>query len=149
MKNNENHIFIDTNCLISYVCERYDLYAVGNKENTNALHYLFAMNGKKLYVSSLAIAQLTAKLQSRMDKYILAKEIRQMLHRFNVLEFNRKDIEDALNSPGVKDLEDLYQYRMSEKAKCLYIMTNNTKDFSTLMNVIPFKPKQIRMMNLK
>jgi len=38
---------------------------------------------------------------------------------------------------------------MSEKAKCLYIMTNNTKDFATLLNVIPFKPKQVRMMNFR
>ena len=149
MKNNENHIFIDTNCLISSICERYGIYAVDGRENTNALHYLLAMNGKKLYVSSLSIAQMTAKLQTRLNKDVLIEEIRQVLHRFNVVEFNRKDIEEALNSPYAKDIEDLYQYKMSEKAKCLYIMTNNTKDFATLLNVIPFKPKQVRMMNLR
>ena len=149
MRNNENHIFIDTNCLISSLCEKYGLYVTNNKENTTALHYLLAMNGKKIYVSSLSIAQLTAKLQSRLDKDTLAEEIRQILHRFNVIEFNRKDIEDALNSPYAKDIEDLYQYKMSEKAKCLYIMTNNTKDFSTLLNVIPFRPRQVRMMNFR
>lgn len=149
MKNNENHIFIDTNCLISSICERYGIYSLAGKENTNALHYLLAMNGKKLYVSSLSIAQMTAKLQTRLNKDVLIEEIRQVLHRFNVVEFNRKDIEDALNSPYAKDIEDLYQYKMSEKAKCLYIMTNNTKDFATLLNVIPFEPKQVRMMNFK
>ena len=74
-----------------------------------AIHYLAAMNGKKLYVSSLAIAQLTAKLQNRLDKDILADEIKQILHRFNIIEFNRKDIEEALSSPYAKDIEDLYQ----------------------------------------
>ena len=149
MRNNENHIFVDTNCLIGSVCEKYDLFSAESKENTSALHYLQAMNGKKLYVSSLSIAQLTAKLQNRLDKEVLTGEIRQILHRFNVIEFNRKDVEDALNSPYAKDIEDLYQYKMSEKAKCLYIMTNNTKDFATLLNVIPFRPKQVRMMNFK
>lgn len=149
MKNNENHIFIDSNCLIGFLCEKYGLYAIEGTENTKALHYLLAMNGKKLYVSSLAIAQLTAKLQNRIDKNLLAEEIKQILHRFNIIEFNRKDIEEALNSPYAKDIEDLYQYKMSEKAKCLYIMTNNVKDFATLLNVIPFKPKQVRMMNLR
>ena len=149
MKNNENHIFIDTNCLIGFLCEKYDLYSIKGNENSMAIHYLAAMNGKKLYVSSLAIAQLTAKLQNRLDKDILADEIKQILHRFNIIEFNRKDIEEALNSPYAKDIEDLYQYKMSEKAKCLYVMTNNTKDFVTLLNVIPFKPKQVRMMNFK
>ena len=149
MRNNENHIFIDTNCLISSICERYGIIAANGKENTNALHYLLAMNGKKLYVSSLSIAQMTAKLQNRLHKDVLTEEIRQILHRFNIIEFNRKDIEDALNSPYAKDIEDLYQYKMSEKAKCLYIMTNNTKDFATLLNVIPFKPKQVRMMNFR
>jgi len=149
MKNNENHIFIDTNCIIGFVCEKYGLYNVGAQENTKALHYLLAMNGKKLYVSSLAIAQLTAKLQNKLAKDVLIDEIKQMLHRFNIVEFNRKDIEDALNSTYAKDIEDLYQYKMSEKARCLYIMTNNTKDFSTLLNVIPFRPRQVRMMNFR
>ena len=150
MRNNENHIFIDTNCLIGSLCEKYDLHAaVVGKENTTALHYLSAMNGKKLYVSSLAVAQLTAKLQNKLNKDVLADEIRQILHKYNIIEFNRKDIEEALDSPYAKDIEDLYQYKMSEKAKCLYIMTNNTKDFATLLNVIPFKPKQVRMMNFR
>ena len=149
MRNNENHIFIDTNCLISSICEKYRIYTTTGKENTEALHYLLAMNGKKLYVSSLSIAQMTAKLQNRLNKDVLTEEIKQILHRFNIIEFNRKDIEDALNSPYAKDIEDLYQYKMSEKAKCLYIMTNNTKDFATLLNVIPFKPKQVRMMNFR
>jgi len=149
MRNNENHIFIDTNCLIGFVCEKYGLYNVGAQENTTALHYLLGMNGKKLYVSSLAVAQLTAKLQSKLTKDLLTEEIKLMLHRFNVIEFGRKDIEEALTAPYAKDIEDLYQYKMSEKARCLYIMTNNTKDFTTLLNVIPFKPKQVRMMNFK
>ena len=149
MRNNENHIFIDTNCLIGFLCEKYNLSAVSGTENTEALHYLHGMNGKKLYVSSLAIAQLTAKLQNKLNKNLLTEEIKQILHKFNIVEFNKKDIEEALNSPYAKDIEDLYQYKMSEKAKCLYLMTNNVKDFATLLNVIPFKPKQVRMMNLR
>ena len=149
MRNNENHIFVDTNCLIGYLCEKHHLYNYTNKHNTEALHYLFSVNGKRLYISALSIAQLTAKLQSKIGKRDLTDEIRQLLHRFEIVEFNRRDIENAISSPHAKDIEDLYQYKMSEKAKCLYIMTNNTKDFTTLMNVIVFKPRQVRMMNFR
>jgi len=104
MRNNENHIFIDTNCLISSICEKYRIYAATGKENTDALHYLLAMNGKKLFISSLSIAQMTAKLQNRLNKDVLTEEIRQLLHRFSIIEFNRKDIEDALEAPMQKIL---------------------------------------------
>ena len=107
------------------------------------------MNGKRLYMTSLTVAQLTAKLQNHIEKELLVKEIRSLLHKINIVDFSRKDIEEALDSPYAQDIEDLYQYKMSEKSKCMFIMTNNVKDFATLLNVIPFKPKHIRMMNIR
>ncbi len=53
MKNNENHIFIDTNCLMNYFVEKYHLYKTASTDNADALRFLFGLNGKKLYVSSL------------------------------------------------------------------------------------------------
>lgn len=144
MKNNENHIFIDTNCLMNYFVEKYHLYKTASTDNADALRFLFGLNGKKLYVSSLSIAQITAKLQKYIGAETMIKEIANFIHRYNIIEFNEQDIKQAISAKLAKDIEDLYQYEMSQKVKCFYIMTNNIKDFSSLANIVAFTPKKVR-----
>ena len=144
MKNNENHIFIDTNCLISYLADKYGLRKNKSEENTIALRFLIGLNGKKLYISSLSIAQLTATLQKKIGADNVTKEVSQLLHRFNIVEFNENDIKAALNCKLAQDIEDLYQYEMSQKVKCFYVMTNNLRDFSSLANIVAFPPQKVR-----
>lgn len=144
MKNNENHIFIDTNCIIGYIADKYNLKRKKDAVNSNALAYLLKQNGKKLYISSLSIAQATATLQNRIDNAKLISEIRSIVSRYEVVEFNKQDIAHAIGMSQARDIEDLYQYRMSQKVKCLYVMTNNIKDYSAFQNIIAFTPKQTR-----
>ena len=144
MKNNENHIFIDTNCIIGYIADKYNLKRKKDAANSNALAYLLKQNGKKLYISSLSIAQATATLQNRIDNTKLISEIRSIVSRYEVVEFNKQDIAHAIGMSQARDIEDLYQYRMSQKVKCLYVMTNNIKDYSAFQNIIAFTPKQTR-----
>lgn len=144
MKNNENHIFIDTNCIIGYIADKYNLKRKKDAANSNALAYLLKQNGKKLYISSLSIAQATATLQNRIDNAKLISEIRSIVSRYEVVEFNKQDIAHAIGMRQARDIEDLYQYRMSQKVKCLYVMTNNIKDYSAFQNIIAFTPKQTR-----
>ena len=144
MKNNENHIFVDTNCIISYLADKYSLVKSKYQSDTIALKYLLSLNGKKLYLSSLTIAQVTAKLQPKLGADVMTKEIEALLNRFDIIEFNEKDIRSALRNPLAKDIEDLYQYELSQKVKCFYIMTNNTKDFSALLNIVAFVPAIVR-----
>lgn len=143
MKNNENHIYVDTNCLIGYIANKYGIYK-DTAGSTEALRFLAGLNGKKLYISSLSIAQLTAKLQKKIGTDRMVKEIEQIIHRFNVIEFNDDDIRAAITGGHAKDIEDLYQYEMSQKVKCFYIMTNNLKDFTSLANIIAFLPRKVR-----
>ena len=143
MRNNENHIYIDTNCLIGYIATKYGIYK-DTKGFTKALQFLMALNGKKLYVSSLSVAQLTAKLQKRIGADRMVKEIEQIIHRFNVVEFNNDDIQSAITGALAKDIEDLYQYEMSQKVKCFYIMTDNLSDFTSLANITAFLPSKVR-----
>ena len=144
MKNNENHIFVDTNCLISYLADKYNLRKNSNEDNIKALHFLLGMNGKKLYISSLSIAQVTATLQKKIGTDNMVKEISQLVHRFNIVEFNENDIKAAINCELARDIEDLYQYEMSQKVKCFYVMTNNLSDFSSLANIVAFSPAKVR-----
>ena len=144
MKNNENHIFVDTNCLMSYLADKYGLRKNPNEENIKALHFLLGLNGKKLYISSLSVAQLTATLQKKIGTDNVVKEVSQLLHRFNIVEFNENDIKAAINCELARDVEDLYQYEMSQKVKCFYVMTNNLSDFSSLANIVAFSPAKVR-----
>jgi predicted nucleic acid-binding protein len=144
MKNNENHIFVDTNCLISYLADKYGLRKNKSEENIMALRFLFGLNGKKLYISSLSIAQLTATLQKKIGANNMMEEVSQLIHRFNIVEFNENDIKAALNNQLAQDIEDLYQYEMSQKVKCFYVMTNNLRDFSSFANIVAFSPKKVR-----
>lgn len=144
MKNIENHIFIDTNCLISYLADKFGLRKKADSANRNALHYLSKLNGKRLYISSLSIAQLTATLQNRVDTKVLLSEIKAMCSRYEVVEFNKNDIDSAISNPSTKDIEDRYQYQMSQKVRCLYVMTNNVKDYAHIENIVACTPNKIR-----
>lgn len=144
MKNNENHIFIDTNCIVCYLSDKYNILKTKYPENTAALKYLLSLNGKKLYLSSLTIAQVTAKMQSILGANKMTKEIEDLLNRFEIIEFNEKDIRSALHNPLSEDIEDVYQYELSQKVKCFYVMTNNTKDYSALLNIVAFVPAKVR-----
>lgn len=144
MKNIENHIFIDTNCLISYLADKFGLRKKADSANWNALHYLSKLNGKRLYISSLSIAQLTATLQNRVDTQVLLSEIKAMCSRYEVVEFNKNDIDSAISNPSTKDIEDRYQYQMSQKVRCLYVMTNNVKDYAHIENIVACTPNKIR-----
>lgn len=144
MRNNENHIFVDTNCIIAHLVDKYKLLKHTESHSGNALHFLRSRNGKKLFISSLTIAQVTAKLQPYIGAENMISEITDLLQYFHIVEFNEKDIQAALTDPLSKDIEDLYQYEMSQKVKCFYVMTNNTKDFSALANIVAFAPSKVR-----
>lgn len=143
-KNNTNNIFVDTNCLISYIADKYKIIKDNNK-NMAALHYLFQQEGKRLYISSLSVAQLTAKLQRHIGVKQMTNEIKNLMHKFTILEFSAKDIETAIEEDNqLRDIENTYQYCIARKAKCYYIMTNNLKDFRNKYSIEAFPPQQVR-----
>lgn len=129
---------------MNYFVEKYHLLKTNSTENTDALRFLGGLNGKKLYISSLSVAQITAKLQKQLGAEAMIKEIATFVHKYNIIEFNEQDIKQAISATLAKDIEDLYQYEMSQKVKCFYIMTNNIKDFSSLANIVAFTPKKVR-----
>ena len=95
---NPNHIFVDTNVLIG-------AYSGDTRFQTDSdcLHYLYSIVGKHDEIRSI---------------------VRELQHRFTIVNFTVKDIDEALTENGV-DIEDNVQFVLARKQKCRVIITNN------------------------
>ncbi len=121
-------IYVDANVLINY--------CTGQKNDTDALNFIFSKRRKEvLFTSSLAIVQTVSRLQAKgfkgREAYSREETIEKLyriLSKFTILDLSFADVETGfaqLNS----DIEDNVHYALSQKAKCDAILTNNRKDF--------------------
>ena len=136
---NPNHIFVDTNVLIGGYSgdPRF-------QKDAACLHYLYSLNGKKLYISTLSVAQLISVYQKKKSNEEICRIVRELQHRFNVIDFTAKDINEALNETGA-DIEDNVQYVLAMKQKCRIIVTNNYKDYRLLMWIEATSPEKVKI----
>jgi predicted nucleic acid-binding protein len=142
---NSNHIFVDTNVLVGGYSgdTRFQI-------DSNCLHYLYSLTGKKLYISTLSVAQLISVYQKKKTNEEIRRIVRELRHRFNVIDFAARDIDEALNETGADIEEDdgehqsSVQYVLAMKQKCGIIVTNNYKDYRLLLNVRALRPERVR-----
>ena len=132
-----NHIFVDTNVLVGGYSgdARY-------KKDEACLHYLYSLTGKKLYISTLSVAQLISMFQKKKNDEIV-RIVRDLQHRFTVIDFTNRDIDAALVENG-GDIEDNVQFVLAQKQKCSIIVTNNYKDYRLFYNISVVKPDEVR-----
>jgi predicted nucleic acid-binding protein len=135
---NSNHIFVDTNVLVG----GYSGDARFQKD-ADCLHYLYSLTGKRLYISSLSVAQLISVYQKKKKNDEIVRIVRDLQHRFNIVDFTNRDIDAALVETGT-DIEDNVQYVLAMKQKCGIIVTNNYKDYRLLLNVRAVRPERAR-----
>jgi predicted nucleic acid-binding protein len=135
---NPNHIFVDTNVLVG----GYSGDAKFQKDD-DCLHYLFSLTGKRLYISSLSVAQLISVYQKKKSNEEITAVVRDLQHRFNIIDFTAKDIDAALKETGA-DIEDNVQFVLAKKQKCLIVVTNNYKDYRFLQGIEVLRPAKIR-----
>lgn len=136
MRKLQYHIFVDTNVLVNCF--------IGTAADVACMHYLYALQGKRLYVSALSIAQLIALLQKRHDKEEIRKYVLQVLHHCVVVSCTDNDIKSALEIEG-GDMEDNIQYCISQKVKCPVFITNNLKDYRHYDNIASvIRPSEVR-----
>ena len=135
---NYNHIFVDTNVLVG----GYSGDARYQKDEA-CLHYLYSLTGKKLYISSLSVAQLISTFQKKKKNDEIVRIVRDLQHRFTVIDFSARDIDAALVENG-GDIEDNVQYVLARKQKCNVIITNNFKDYRLFFNIRVIKPERVR-----
>ena len=135
---NSNHIFVDTNVLVG----GYSGDARFQKD-ADCLHYLYSLTGKRLYISSLCVAQLISVYQKKKINDEIVRIVRDLQHRFNVIDFTNRDIDASLTETGA-DIEDNVQFVLARKQKCSIIVTNNYKDYRLFFNVRVVKPDEVR-----
>ena len=135
---NYNHIFVDTNVLVG----GYSGDARYQKDEA-CLHYLYSLTDKKLYISSLSVAQLISMFQKKKKNDEIVRIARDLQHRFNIIDFAARDIDAALIETG-GDIEDNVQYVLARKQKCSIIVTNNFKDYRLFYNISVVKPDDVR-----
>lgn len=135
---NQNHIFVDTNVLIGAWS--------GRQGDILCLQYLFSLKGKKLYSSTLSIAQFISVFQKKRSNDEIRKRVKYLQTKFNLISFTETDISKAIDEES-PDIEDNIQYVLCRKTNCLHFITNNIKDYSGyfLLNVL--KPEQSRQIN--
>lgn len=86
---NKNNIFVDTNVLIG-------AFAPGKRfqAEKKCWKYVCSLPGKRIYVSSLSVAQLVSLFQKRKaEKDDIVAYVRGILAKANVVEFSEHDIE--------------------------------------------------------
>lgn len=133
--NNPNNIYIDTNILIGCYND--------NELDKLAINYLFSLKGKRLYVSSLSIAQLASVFQKIKTNEEIKKIIRSIIAKVNIVQFTEVDITTALGYEN-KDIEDNIQYVLSQKVKCLWFVTNNIKDYRAYSTIASVNSRDVR-----
>ncbi|MDD3405919.1 MAG: type II toxin-antitoxin system VapC family toxin [Paludibacteraceae bacterium] len=135
---NHNHIFVDTNVLIG---------AYSNRQNDKlCLQYIYSLKGKKLYTSTLSIAQLVSVFQKTKANEEIKTIVRSIIQKFTVIGFVQNDIEQSMMFIQ-SDMEDNIQYVISGKMKCFHFVTNNIKDYNNFYNINVLKPQNIRKIN--
>ena len=135
---NPNHIFVDTNVLIGAYSGD-----VRFQTDSDCLHYLYSIVGKRLYASTLSVAQLISVYQKKKTNDEIRSIVRELQHRFTIVNFTVKDIDEALIENGT-DIEDNVQLVLARKQKCRVIITNNYKDYRLLLGAQIIKPSKVR-----
>lgn len=133
---NKHNIFVDTNVLIG-------AYSAIQKDE-HCLKYLYSLTGKRLFTSSLSIAQLVSVFQKRKTNEEIKQIVKKILAKFTIISFEKKDIETAITYDG-SDIEDNIQYVISGKFNCFYFVTNNIKDYNKLGRIFPVPPSKIAL----
>lgn len=136
---NPNHIFVDTNVLIGGYCGDARFH-----KDEDCLHYLYSLTGKKLYISTLSVAQVISMFQKKKNNDEITRIVRDLQHRFTVIDFTNRDIDAALVETGA-DIEDNVQFVLARKQKCsIIIITNNFKDYRLLPHIRAVRPERVR-----
>ena len=80
----------------------------------------------------------------------IVRIVRDLQHRFTVIDFSARDIDAALVENGGDIEEDdgehlsSVQYVLARKQKCNVIITNNFKDYRLFFNIRVIKPERVR-----
>lgn len=138
-KSNQNHIFIDTNIIIgAYLSDKK------YEKERRCWNYLTSLIGKKIYISSLSVAQFVSTLQHhKINRELIRDYVKNILAKVNIIDFTKDDITKSLLIKE-NDLEDNIQYILANKLKCGLFFTQNTKDYNSYLNIAVYTAQEHR-----
>lgn len=138
-KSNRNHIFIDTNIIIgAYLNDKK------YENEKRCWDYLTSLVGKKVFVSSLSIAQFVSTFQHRKtNKKLIKHHVQNIIAKVNIIDFTKDDIDKSLLM-NEDDMEDNIQYVLAYKLKCGIFFTQNTKDYNSYISIAVYSAKEHR-----
>lgn len=120
------NVLVDTNVIIDWLLVR----PKNGKNAEKTMRYLMAKNAEG-YVSSHSLTDLYFCMRKEFSKSERQKLLQFILSKFNVITEEKSDFEAVLSEDDLDDLEDGLQMQCAKKANLDYIITENTKDFST------------------
>lgn len=146
--NHNNRVFVDTNILIDDFLFRLKKARL-SKIAFQALLFL-EQKKAELYIASFSVVQFVSTCQrAKIKDADIILEIQKILGKYQIVDFTKEDIQNSYNQLEKQDIEDVWQYTLSQKVKCRHILTSNTKDFKSFNNIEIHKPKNIRLIYLK
>jgi predicted nucleic-acid-binding protein len=158
MQTVKENIFLDSNIIINEF-----LYKNGDallrklfKDSTvthEAIRWLESQN-HNLFVASFSIVQLVSQFQGKKAKikFPVSKiqtGIRHILSKYHIVALDESDIRvcaDEINCIEKIDIEDNLIRRLSDKAKCVHIMTLDKHDFNIHISKIILRPQKVRQL---
>jgi hypothetical protein len=158
MQTAKENIFLDSNIIINEF-----IYKNGDaslrklfRDSTvtyEAIRWLESQN-HHLFVASFSIVQLVSKFQGKKAKvkFPVSKiqtGVRHILSKYHVVALDESDIRictDEINGIDEIDIEDNLIRRLSDKAKCVHIMTLDKHDFNIHISKIILRPHKVRQL---
>ena len=134
-------IFLDTNIVIDFLCEREDFYQSSAKIMT-----LADKRKIKILTSATSIANTYYVLAKYESPKFAIEKIRKFMLLCSISKMDDTVIKKAINS-DFKDFEDAMQYFSALASNCDLIVTRNEKDFKS--SLIPVMDADSYLKTLK
>lgn len=128
-------VFIDTNVLLDFYCQREDFY-----QNAASIFDLACNGNIELWISSISFVNffyITRKEYSVEQRYDILRGLMQICH---VASIDKDVLTNAL-AEIIPDFEDMIQYHSARFVEADCIITRNVKDFATV-EIPVFTPSQ-------
>jgi len=126
-------LFFDTCTVIDYLC---------NRQNANCVEDILRKVEEKEWECYISVGsfytltyliELHLKRNGHTEKEERISKLREMLTNilstFSVADIFKEDLLSSVNNTDFTDLEDSYQYKAAQNAKCDYLITINIHDF--------------------
>ncbi len=118
-------VLIDTNVILDVLCNRADFV-----EASSRVFKLCEIKKLEGYVSALSIPNIVYIMRRELDGEKIKQVLETLSMIFKIVDLRGEDLKKA-SALAFEDYEDAIQSVHASRVKANYIITRNTKDFTT------------------